>query len=79
MTTFHRLDEALAAQGWRYDAQSECFMNGERVVDYREVLALVPGMTEDELRDGAAESLVWRRAKHANSGGQKTHTDKRIN
>jgi len=49
MTTFKQLDRALAAKGWRYDVDNEQFMNGKHPLNYHKVLALMPGMTLDEL------------------------------
>jgi hypothetical protein len=49
MSTFDTLDKQLAAAGWTYDADNEQFLAGKRRLDYRRVLALVPGMTLDEL------------------------------
>jgi hypothetical protein len=49
MSTFDTLDKRLAAKGWRYDADNEQFMNGKHALNYRAVLALIPGMTMDEL------------------------------
>ena len=43
------LDKRLAARGWRYDVDNEQFMNGKYTLNYRKVLALMPGMTLDEL------------------------------
>ena len=49
MTTFEKLEKALSAKGWHYDAGNQGFRNGKRRLDYRRVLALVPGMTIEEL------------------------------
>jgi hypothetical protein len=48
-TNENKLDQALAARGWRYDPTSEMFFDGERMVPWEEVLDLVPGMTHTEL------------------------------
>jgi hypothetical protein len=65
MTT-PELDRALAARGWRFDAASERFTDGTRRVDYRKVLALIPGMTLDELAsyvDAKHEEWLAQRGK----------------
>jgi hypothetical protein len=49
MTTFPALDKAIRDGGWRYDTGEECFFDGAKRLPYRKVLALVPGMTLDEL------------------------------
>jgi len=49
MTTFTKLDRAIRAKGWHYDAGDEVFRDGNRRLDYRRVLKLVPRMTLDEL------------------------------
>jgi len=46
---FQTLDKALRAASWRYDACEESFYAGDKRLPYRKVLALVPGMTLDEL------------------------------
>jgi hypothetical protein len=49
MTTFQELDQQLAACGWRYDVDNEVFTDGSKRLGYQKVLALVPGMTLEEL------------------------------
>jgi hypothetical protein len=49
MHTFETVDEALAAVGWAYDPKKEQITNGKRRMSYRKVLALVPGLTLQEL------------------------------
>jgi hypothetical protein len=47
--TFEKIDRALAEVGWTFDFKHEEFTNGKRRVSYRQVLALVPGLTLEEL------------------------------
>src|SRR5262245_59151755 len=50
MTIIQRLDEALRAKGWSYDAENEVFRDrAKRRTRYSRVLALVPDMTADDL------------------------------
>jgi hypothetical protein len=49
MTTFEKIDAALVARGWRYDRNEQQFVDGVRVLNWEEVIGLVPGMTPDEL------------------------------
>jgi len=49
MTPFQAIDKALRDAGWRYDTGEECFFDGAKRLPYRKVLAVVPGMTLDEL------------------------------
>ncbi len=49
MTDTTKLDQALAARGWRYDAKTELFMDGSRQLDSSEVLALLPGLKREDL------------------------------
>ena len=49
MTDPTMLDSALAARGWRYDAKTELFMDGERQLDQEEVVKVLPGLTRDDL------------------------------
>jgi hypothetical protein len=49
MSTFAELDKQLAARGWNYNPEHECFMDGESPVDFRELLALVSEISLDEL------------------------------
>jgi hypothetical protein len=46
---YSQLETALAAAGWRFDAEREQFSNGSRRVAYRRVLELIPGMSLDDL------------------------------
>lgn len=49
MTTFEEIDGALRPKGWRYDRGNEVFKAGERVLEWEEVVSLVPSTTLDEL------------------------------
>ena len=50
MTVIQRLDEALRANGWSYDLEEMVFRNrGRQKMRHSRILALVPGMTEDEI------------------------------
>jgi hypothetical protein len=49
MTTFERIDAALLAKGWRYDARRDLFFDGDKRLRFRTVVALIPGLTLDEL------------------------------
>jgi hypothetical protein len=68
MTTFEQIDAALAANGWRYDARSELFFDGNKPLKFRTVVALVPGLTLDELasyQDDQYTQLCKRRVRPA--------------
>ena len=63
MTTFQQLDRALRSRGWRYDGGEEQFIDATRKVirSAAKLLALVPGMTLDELasyQDDKADKRV---------------------
>ena len=49
MTSFEAIEKALLAKCWRYDSESDGFFDDHRRLSYRQVLALVPGMTLGEL------------------------------
>jgi hypothetical protein len=49
MHTFEKIDEALAAVGWTYDSAGQEFRRRNRRVQYHKVLAIVPGLTLEEL------------------------------
>jgi hypothetical protein len=49
MTRFEELDKQLAIRGWNYDRGSEEFRDGKKRLHWKEVAALVPGFTLDEL------------------------------
>jgi hypothetical protein len=49
MMTFEQIGVALRAKGWRYDRGNELFMDGDRVVEWEELLGIVPSTTLDEL------------------------------
>jgi hypothetical protein len=49
MTTFEEIDASLRAKGWYYDRGNELFMDGDRVLQWEDVLSLVPGTTVDEV------------------------------
>jgi hypothetical protein len=51
------IDDALSSHGYRYDPSAEEFLDGERVIEWQEVIELVPGMTLDELAS-------WQDAEH---------------
>jgi hypothetical protein len=67
MTIYEAFSNVLAARGYHYDPYAEEFRRGQRVVeDTDELLALVPGMTQDELahwQDDKYEALIRRRAR----------------
>jgi hypothetical protein len=35
--------------GWRYDPGSLLFMHGEKVLDWKDVLSSLPGLSEDDI------------------------------
>ena len=49
MMTLEQIDAAHAAKGWRYDVSKDDFFAGNRRLGYQKILAVVPGMTLDEL------------------------------
>jgi len=53
MTTVEQIDLALHESGWHYDAETDCFMDGPKVVRWRKVLALIPGLNRDDLESYA--------------------------
>jgi hypothetical protein len=59
MTDPKALESALAARGWRYDAQTELFMEGERQLDWEEVLGLLPGLKREDLV--AYQEAKWKK------------------
>jgi hypothetical protein len=44
-----KIEAALEAAGWHFDAERERFSDGSYRVDYRRVLELLPGMTLADL------------------------------
>ena len=74
MDHYEAFTAALAAGGYHYDPYAEQFRHGQRVVDDSdELLALVPGMTLDELvfwQDDKYDQLASRRWRNSrpNSG-----------
>jgi hypothetical protein len=46
---FEEFNKDLRKRGWRYDAENEVFKAGEAELDWEAIIALVPGMTLDEL------------------------------
>jgi hypothetical protein len=49
MTTYAQIDRALRVKGWSYDADNCRFTDGKRRIHYMEIVALVRGLTLDEL------------------------------
>jgi hypothetical protein len=49
MTTFEQIDTALRAKGWHYDRGNELFTDGERPIDWGQVVNLVSEIALDEL------------------------------
>src|SRR5262245_30143925 len=71
MTIIQRLDEALRAKGWSYDAENEVFRDrAKRRMRYSRVLALVPGIAADDL--ASYQNYQW--AKQAVAEGDRSHT-----
>ena len=67
MTTAEEFTRQLAARGFHYDRHAEEFRRGDRVPDWEELIALVPGMTLDDLAAGQNaqhDELCQRRAAH---------------
>jgi len=68
MTIFQQIDAALRTKGWKYDASRQLFIDRELNVihSYHKLLALVPGMTQDELesyQDDQYTQLCKRRVR----------------
>jgi hypothetical protein len=42
-------ERQLAARGWSYDVDNQDFRDAKRVIGWREVIRLVPGLTLDDL------------------------------
>ena len=61
--TFAEIDDALCASGIRMEPFDVDFLDGNRPLDLDEVLALLPGATEDEICSYAeSKSAALRRA-----------------
>jgi hypothetical protein len=68
MSRFEEFEQALRSKRWRYDSGEECFYDGDRVVEWEELICLVTDFTLDELasyQDDQYEKLYARRAKLA--------------
>lgn len=64
MTTYQQFDSALSASGWRFDPVDEAFYDRHGIlVDYGELMALVPGTTECEFAAWAEDRAEKLRAK----------------
>jgi len=61
MTTAE-FDRLLKARGWRYDAGEEQFFDGERELDWEELITLTPDLTLDELASYQDDKWLLRRA-----------------
>ena len=65
-THTERIDELLHSHGGRYDAEDARFILGDRVVDWQDVIDLVPELTLDDLRsyeDEKADAYMLQRRK----------------
>lgn len=51
MTTIEQIDQALRDKGWRYDRGEEVFRDGDRDVEWKDVIGLVSGLTPDDQYD----------------------------
>jgi hypothetical protein len=61
--TYAEIDAALSAKGVRLDPWDESFMDGQRPLDWDEVLSLLPDATEDEISAWAEDRGGKPRAK----------------
>ena len=64
MSTFEELDYALKSRGWRYDRRQDQFLDGTRVIDWQDVISLLP-RTLDALashQDNQHDELCSQRA-----------------
>jgi hypothetical protein len=52
---FTEIDAALAVRGIHLDPWDESFLDGRRLLDWDEVLALLPDATEDEIASWAED------------------------
>ena len=43
------LEQSLATHGWRYDAERERFTDGLGPIDHHQILALMPGVSIEDL------------------------------
>ena len=59
------------AAGWRFDASRELFTDGARRVDYRRVLAIMPGITMDDLASYVTQKHEEWLTKYANEKPRK--------
>jgi hypothetical protein len=53
--TFAEIDSALAARAIHLDPWDESFLDGRRLLDWDEVLSLLPEATEDEIASWAED------------------------
>jgi len=49
VTRFQQFDRALRERSWTYSVCDEEFRDGERVLEWEELICLLPEMTLDEL------------------------------
>ena len=69
MTRFDELDQQLAARDWHYDVASEEFRHGGQVLDWEDVIGLVPEFTLDELASYQDHQNDERQARLAKQAG----------
>jgi hypothetical protein len=65
-THTEHIDELLNSRGFRYDAEDGRFILGDRVVDWKDVIELLPELTLDDLgsyEDAKADAYMLQRRK----------------
>ena len=62
---FEEFDRQLKSRGWRYDAGNEEFRDGERRLEWEDVVGLVPGST-------LHEPASYQDEKHDDAGARRT-------
>ena len=45
----NEFEKQLAARGWRYDVENEEFLDGDRLLEWEDVIGLIPGLSFDDL------------------------------
>jgi len=65
LNRFQQFDRALRERGFRYDVGEEQFYDGERMLEWEELICLLPDMTLDELASYQDDRHDKSRAKSA--------------
>ena len=49
MMAIEILDQAIRAKHWHYDTNEEQFMDGDRILTWKDVISLVPDLTPADI------------------------------